>query len=322
MNLKLMFLIGGILVHFNASALPEDSHLAGGSGGHLTTDTRTYPEGDITMRNAADDQKNGTLFIMPDNRIRKITKEEAKSAPWNGIGNFIVQGSHKSWCTAFAISDFVVITAAHCLTYREYEHATNVTPVYYEASIDSFRFFSNIRPEQYDDDDKLYSSEHEVLSVIKGSWFTTHADKDDWAVVTLKTALPKEIYKFTLASPDDHSRSSYRSKNITIAGYPEGLSDLTLHIAVDSCKLISGIVNGVFHHDCPTRMGFSGAPLIVKEIHIDGDKNITTYKVIGINNSYDLFRNSIVRMKENAVPTSTFYAFSQKAIQEAQVSAQ
>lgn len=151
----------------------------------------------------------------------------------------------KPWGTAFVIHSCFIATAYHV-----------VRPTIEEITgEETVSFFSNYK--------ELQKTPIKARPVLWGkAWEATKEglNAEDWAVLKLETCLPEEITPLPLLSVQEQT---LRSLPLIIAGFPEDQTleeisiDYQCNAGPEPLKDDSG-----FGHDCATRPGNSGSPLL------------------------------------------------------------
>lgn len=176
--------------------------------------------------------------------------DEISETPYFGVGtlvNHVVGG----WCTAYAVSNKVILTNSHCLSYMAY-----VSP-------DTTKFMSqrDVTPEMiqfyFNVHDMQYTSKHWVKSIEKGPWSKTGKIQDDWAIIILENAIENFQNKVILGLDPISANTP-----IQIVGYPNTSLESIAQIS-NKCKIVqSSPETNSFTHDCKSTFGSSGSPVI------------------------------------------------------------
>lgn len=140
------------------------------------------------------------------------------------------------------------------------------------------------------------------------------ANEEDWALMKLSVCLGERYGWFEL---DSRSQQDVMRETLVLAGYPG--DRLTDQLTIDpSCLVHPEIIadRGGWRHDCASRAGSSGGPLLAKR----GDD----YRVVALNVSErarfeEVVKYYHVNFSNGAIPVSVFQKRVQAALKRAEV---
>jgi V8-like Glu-specific endopeptidase len=204
--------------------------------------------------------EGGRGIILPNDDRVPMT---SASYPWSAIGR--VEGLKASGegyiCTGALITPEIVLTNAHCV----YDPATHQIS-------QAIRFMPNlVNGRLQDEEDAAFAIDAYAATDFSDGGTPPHPD--DWALLKLEKSLGSRYGTIGLANITSETLATNYQGKLILPGYsfdfPADNPSQTAGVHL-GCSIVNE-VNGVIVHDCDTRSGSSGGPILAE---VDGDVRI------------------------------------------------
>lgn len=241
-----------------------------------------------------DPNEGGRGIILPsDDRVPMTSA----SYPWSAIGRVEgLKASGESYiCTGALITPDIVLTNAHCV----YDLAT-------QQLSQVIRFMPNlVNGRLQDEEDAVFAIDAYAATDFSDGRTLPHPD--DWALLKLEKPLGSRYGTIGLANMTLETLVTDYQGKLALPGYsfdfPPDNPSQTAGVHLE-CSIVNE-VDDVFVHDCDTRGGSSGGPILAE---VDGD-----VRIVAVNSAEYANQQTGIGLENYGVPISRIMAAIEQA---------